>query len=275
MSNVKAVIFDWAGTIIDYGCMAPAFVFIKVFMKYGVNISEKEARAPMGLAKKDHVRALCKMPGIKEKWKKQHGKFPDNQDVENIYLELEPMLTKIVANYSDPIPGAVELLKKLKQTGIRSGSTTGYVQSMMNSVVPAAKRNGLIPESILCSSDVPGGRPKPWMCFMNAINLNVYPMNRLIKVGDTLADIQEGLNAGMWTVGVSLSGNEIGMTEGEVKMADKAALTIKNEKARRKMMAAGAHFVIDGVWDFLPVLEKIEDLIEQGETPYTYSRNYP
>ena len=270
MSNVKAVILDWAGTIIDYGCMAPSRVFIEVFMKYGVNISVEEVRVPMGLAKKEHLKVLCEMPGIREKWENRYGKLPDRQDVEGIYLELEPMLARIVVDYSNPIPGAVKLLENLKKKGIRSGSTTGYVQSMMDSVVPAAKKNGLIPESIVCSSDVPEGRPKPWMCFMNAINLNVYPMNCLIKVGDTLADIQEGLNAGMWTVGVSLSGNEIGMTEGEVKMMDKAALTIKNEKARRKLMAAGAHFVIDGVWDFLPVLEKIEDLIEQGETPYTY-----
>lgn len=175
MSNIKAVIFDWAGTIIDYGCMAPTLVFIEVFKKYDVNISVKEARGPMGLAKKEHLKVLCEMPGIRKKWENQYGKLPDRQDVEDIYLELESMFVKIVVDYSDPIPGAVKLLKNLKRKGIRSGSTTGYVQSIMDSVVPVAERKGLVPESIVCSSDVPGGRPKPWMCFMNAINLNVYP----------------------------------------------------------------------------------------------------
>lgn len=49
--KIEAVIFDWAGTTVDYGCFAPLEVFMKIFQKRGVEITAEEARKPMGLLK--------------------------------------------------------------------------------------------------------------------------------------------------------------------------------------------------------------------------------
>jgi len=120
LKNIKAVIFDWAGTIIDYGCMAPTQVFIEVFKRKNILITIEEARAPMGLAKKDHVSELLNLDTVREQWIREFGQFPSNADVEAIYAELEPALSIIVKNYSEPIPGAINLINSLKNTGYKS-----------------------------------------------------------------------------------------------------------------------------------------------------------
>ena len=54
------------------------------------------------------------------------------------------------------------------------------------------------------------------MCLKNAENLGVFPMEAIVKIGDTLPDVAEGINAGMWTIGLAKTGNEIGLTEEEI-----------------------------------------------------------
>ena len=67
-SFLQAVIFDWAGTTVDWGCQAPVLAFQKTFAEFSVPITSFEAREPMGLAKRDHVAALCGMPRIHASW---------------------------------------------------------------------------------------------------------------------------------------------------------------------------------------------------------------
>jgi phosphonoacetaldehyde hydrolase len=266
LNNIKAVIFDWAGTIIDYGCIAPTQVFIEVFRDREIIVTKEEARQPMGLAKKDHVRELFAIESIRKQWYAEYGRVPAEADVEDVYSELEPALTEIVKNYCEPIPGAVELINSLKGQGVKVGSTTGYVAEMMNNILPFTFEKGLRPDSIVNSSEVSSGRPAPWMIYLNSEILNVYPLSRMVKIGDTIADIQEGKNAGMWTIGVTQSGNELGLTPDEVTKADPEWLASKLEKARTKLLDAGADFVANGVWECASILEEIDRRIgEQHE----------
>jgi len=264
LNNIKAVIFDWAGTIIDYGCMAPTQVFIDVFGAKGITLSTEDARGPMGMAKKDHVRELMELDSIKKQWITKFGHIPSETDVEAIYAELEPSLAMVVKNFSTPIPGAVELINLLKSQGIKVGTTTGYVAGMMNNILPLAAVNGLIPDSVVNSSDVSAGRPFPWMIYRNCEMLNVFPLYQMVKIGDTVADIHEGVNAGMWTIGLTKSGNELGLSLAETEKADPIWLMEKIAFAGRKMLDAGADFVAEGVWDCLPALEEINLQIESG-----------
>ena len=264
LKNIRAVIFDWAGTIIDYGCMAPAQVFIEVFKGKNILINTEEARTPMGLAKKDHVRELFRLDTVQKQWMTEFGKLPSESDVEVIYAELEPFLAMIVKEHSDPIPGAIELINLLKSQGVKVGTTTGYVAEMMNNILPLATANGLIPDSVVNSSEVSVGRPFPWMIYRNCEKMNVYPPNRMVKIGDTVADIQEGINAGMWTIGLTKSGNQLGLSLAETENADTNWLSEKIAFAGRKLLDAGADFVVEGVWDCWPILEEIDLLMESG-----------
>lgn len=264
LNHIKAVIFDWAGTIIDYGCMAPTQVFIEVFLAKGLQLSIEEARSPMGLAKKDHVRELIRLDSIKKQWITKFGQIPSETDVEAIYAELEPSLAMVVKNFSTPIPGAIELINLLKSQGVKVGTTTGYVAGMMKNILPLTLASGLIPDSVVNSSEVSAGRPFPWMIYRNCEKLNVFPLNQMVKIGDTVADIQEGKNAGMWTIGLTKSGNELGLSLAETEKADPVWLQGKITLAGRKLLDAGADFVAEGVWDCMPVLEEINLQIESG-----------
>jgi phosphonoacetaldehyde hydrolase len=262
LRNIKAVIFDWAGTIIDYGCIAPTQVFIEVFREKEIIITMEEARIPMGLAKKDHVRELFKLGTVQKQWYCAYGRVPAEIDIELMYSELQPKLAAIVKNYTEPIPGAIELIEALKKQGVKVGTTTGYVTEMMENILPLSLAKGLIPDSIVTSSEVPSGRPAPWMIYRNCEKMNVFPMNQMVKIGDTLADIQEGINAGMWTIGLTKSGNELGLTLAETEKADPIRLAEKIALAGRKMINNGADFVAEGVWDCWSILEEIDEQIE-------------
>jgi phosphonoacetaldehyde hydrolase len=264
MKNIKAVIFDWAGTIIDYGCIAPTQVFIEVFSEKDIIITMEEARIPMGLAKKDHVRELFRLGTVQKQWYCTYGRVPAEIDVELMYSELEPKLTAIVKNYTEPIPGAIELIEALKRQGVKVGSTTGYVTEMMENILPLSFAKGLIPDSIVTSSEVPSARPYPWMIYRNCEKMNVYPLSQMVKIGDTIADIQEGINAGMWTIGLTKSGNELGLTLAETEKADPIWLAEKIILAGRKMINNGADFVAEGVWDCWSILEEIDEQIESN-----------
>ena len=75
------------------------------------------------------------------------------------------------------------------------------------------KLKDVLLDSTVCATDAPDGLPEPWMCLRNAENFGIFPMEAVVKIDDTLPNIDEGLNAGMWTIGLAKTGNEIGLNE--------------------------------------------------------------
>ena len=264
---LQAAVFDWAGTTVDYGCLAPAAVFIEVFKRQGVEITVEEAREPMGAHKMDHIRAVTQMPAVARRWREANGGAPAESDVEKMFEEFLPRQIDCIADYAEMIPGALETVSALRQRGLKIGSTTGYTREMMDVLVPEAKKRGYEPDSIVCATDVPRGRPDPWMCFSNAQNLGVYPMEAIVKVGDTLSDVAEGLNAGMWTIGLTKCGNELGLSESDADALPPEELSRRLNRATIRMTQAGAHYVVESIGDIFPCIDDIEQRLQRGEKP--------
>ena len=264
---VQAVVLDWSGTAVDYGSRGPAAVFQEVFKKYGVAVTLGEVRRFMGLMKKDHIRGMCGLPSVVEKWTAVHHRPPDAEYVEMLYRDIETLMPRVIPQYADPIPGLLDAIADFRSWGIRIGSTTGYTGPMVAVLVPHAREKGYEPDSVVCSTDVPAGRPFPWMCYRNAIQLGVYPMSAMVKIGDTLSDIEEGLNAGMWTVGLTQTGNELGLTEDAVHELPRAELNTRLSDIEQRFGKAGAHYVVPGIWDCPAVIDRINDRLARGENP--------
>ena len=264
---VKAVILDWAGTTMDYGCYAPAVVFIEVYKRRGVEISFEEAREPMGAHKKVHIRKISQIPAVAKRWQNVHGRPCTEDDVEAMFKDFIPLQLGCLADYADLIPGTLEALARFRKRGLKIGSTTGYTGEMMTLLLAQAKERGYVPDSTLCATDVPAGRPEPWMCLRNAENLGIYPMEAIVKIGDTLPDIEEGLNAGMWTVGLAKTGNEVGLNEEEIAALPPQDLERRLARARKRMAQAGAHYVVDGIGDCDPILDDVDARLARGEKP--------
>lgn len=265
--KIKAVIFDWAGTTVDYGCFAPLIAVQEIFKKYQIEPTMKEIRKPMGLSKIEHITKMLKMRRIKKLWKEKYRKKPSKEDVLKLYAEFETTLLKMLPFYAKPINGVVETVNKLKARNIKIGTTTGYTREMINIIEPLAKTHGYFPDSIVTSSDVQKGRPAPLMCFQNAVNLNVHPLQAIVKVGDTLTDIKEGINAGMWSIGVIIGSSLLGLSEMETETMTDKEFKKKIKKTTRKYRKAGAHFVIRKMEELPGVIDEIEKRLSRGLKP--------
>lgn len=266
-TSIKAVVFDWAGTLIDHGSRAPMGAFVKVLAEFQVPISVAEARAPMGLPKWDHINALLTHPDIAARWQKAHGAMPTDKDVDRVFEVYVPLNASVVTDFADPIPGAVEILSALRSRGIKLGSTTGYTREIMERLLPVATKAGLMLDNVVCAGDLKSGRPGPMMMYKCFIDLAVGPAWNVIKVDDTEAGIAEGLSAGSWTVGVSLSGNALGLSRDELAALTPAELADARARTRPTFERAGAHYIIDSVADLEPVLGQIEQRLARGERP--------
>ena len=264
---LKAVILDWAGTAVDYGSFAPTAVFLRLFESRNVKITPEDARSGMGLMKKDHLRTILARPQVAEAWIAAHGIAASEADIDDLFNNFVPLQISVLKEFAEPIPGFLDVVKELRERNMKIGTTTGYLRSMMEVLAPKAEENGYEPDCIVCPDEVPAGRPYPWMCYENAIRLGVYPMQAIVKVGDTLPDIEEGLNAGMWTVGLALTGNLLGLSELEVNALSPEEKDAAREKIGVQLYQAGAHYVIDGIWDLPDVLDDIEFRLAQGQHP--------
>lgn len=256
--RIKAVIFDWAGTVIDFGCFAPMHAFLQTFEKAGVPITDREAREPMGMLKWDHIQAILEMERVKGEWMAKFGTEPIDKDVDRLYVGFESTLMESLKSYTDPIPGVLETVDLLRAAGIKIGSTTGYTKGMMDVIVPEAKRKGYSPDCMVTSDEVKAGRPYPYMIFENMTELGVFPPESVVKVGDTVSDILEGRNAGVWTVAVITGSSELGLTQTEMETMEVTELAERMVQTRQTFEKAGADYIINSISQLPAVIEELE-----------------
>jgi phosphonoacetaldehyde hydrolase len=265
---LTAIIFDWAGTTVDYGSRAPVATLQEVFQEAGVPITVQEARLSMGIAKRDHIASILALSRVSSQWERAHSSKPANIDVDRLYARFMPKQLACLERYSHVLPGVPEAIEQLRARGLKIGSTTGYTRPMLDFLLTLAKGQGFSPDCAICPGDVPGGgRPAPWMCYLNAIRLEVRPLWTMVKIGDTPSDIAEGINAGMWTVGISRTGNEVGLTAAEWEAIPAAERPGALAGAGSRLREAGAHYVAETVADCLGIIDEIEACLAAGERP--------
>lgn len=266
-TRLEAVIFDWAGTLVDFGSFAPTRVFVEAFAQFGVMLSLDEARGPMGMGKWDHIRQLCDLPQIAQQYRQRFGVEPDDAAVTAIYERFLPLQLEKVAQYSDLIPGALQTVQALRQRGLKIGSCSGYPASVMQRVRERARNDGLELPCVVASDDVPRSRPAPAMALQNVVELGLDDVAGCVKVDDTAVGVEEGRRAGMWSVGLLLSGNAAGLTLPEYDALDDAGLQAVRNRARQVLEPAAPHYLIDSVAGLPAVLDDIAARLARGERP--------
>lgn len=162
---LRAVILDWAGTVVDFGCMAPADVFVHAFEAFGVPITVAEARAPMGRPKRDHIAAIIHGPRVAEAWAVRHGGRPSDADIDALYERFLPLQLAVVAERSTLVPGANEAIAGMRARGLKIGTTTGYPRRVMEVVERRAAEQGYRPDCVIAAEDTPSaGRARCRRC---------------------------------------------------------------------------------------------------------------
>ena len=271
-ARIAAVFMDWAGTAVDHGSLAPVRALENIFSEFGIRAPQTLIRKYMGLAKKDHIRKMLEEPEIQEQWIDLHdarggGASPQESDVVAMYAKFEPQMMEVLAGYATVITGVVDAVETMRSRGMKIAGTTGYTRPMLDRLEMLAAQQGYRTDRSLAPEDAGGGRPFPWMCYQLAMDLHIYPLSSCVKIGDTESDIAEGLNAGMWTVGVTRSGNTVGMSEDEWGKVDAAEQHKLLGRAEQELRAAGAHYTAETVAYTLPILDEIAERIASGELP--------
>lgn len=256
MKNIEAVIFDWAGTTVDYGCFAPVQAFVEIFRHYGIEPTMDEVREPMGMLKRDHIKTMLAMSRLHALWVEKYGKDPEETDIDSLYALFEEKLMSILDQFVDVKPGVLETVATLREKGIKIGSTTGYTDDMMAVVVPKAAENGYAPDVWFSPNAVGNaGRPYPYMIYKNMEALGVHSVENVLKVGDTISDIKEGKNAGIFTIGVVEGSSELGLTQEEYEVMGEQEKAEKIKKVKQNFLDVGADAVIMNMRELLDILK--------------------
>lgn len=265
--TLAAVVFDWAGTLVDFGSHAPMGAFVKLFARHGVEISIAEARRPMGLPKWQHIEALLLQPRIADAWFGRHGRAADSNDIDRLYEEFTPMSAEAARDHATLIPGVLDLVAALRLRGLRIGSTTGYNRAVMAAVLPVAAAQGLAPDNLVCAGDVSENRPSPLGMYRCFLDLEVWPAWRVLKVDDTVPGLLEGRHAGCWTAGVTASGNAMGLSLAEWRALGDDERSDRVAVAAAELRVASPNFTVPSVAALLPVIDEIEDRLRRGIRP--------
>jgi phosphonoacetaldehyde hydrolase len=267
MSEIVAVVFDWAGTVIDFGCLAPVRALEAAFAAEGVAITEAQARKDMGRAKRDHVAALIADADVSAAWEARFGAAPADADIDRLYHALEPLMREEAARHSVLIPGAAALAASLVEKGVKIGSATGYTREMMAGILPSAAAQGYAPAVVVCAEDTKIGRPSPLPMWQVLLELAAYPTWRCVKIDDAVVGIEEGRAAGAWTIGIAASGNGVGLSLEAWQALSHDEQQAKLAASEALLWEAGADFVIATIAEAGPVLEEIDRRIAAGERP--------
>ena len=172
------MIFDWAGTIVDFGSFAPTSIFVEAFKQgFDFEIDLEEAREPMGLGKWDHIQAVGRIPAVDKRWNEKFGRSMTSEDIDAIYAAFMPLQKAKVADHAKPILNAIEVVNGMKDKGIKIGSCSGYPREVMDVLIPVAADYGYKPDYVVATDDLPqGGRPAPFMALKNVIELLDTPL---------------------------------------------------------------------------------------------------
>jgi phosphonoacetaldehyde hydrolase len=266
--KIQGIVLDWAGTIVDFGSLAPMGAFVELFARHQIEITIAEARVPMGLPKIDHISALGRMPNIAVQWQALHSRPFNNADAQQLLSEFEPMSAKAALDRSDFIPGFMTAYHALKAQGMAFATTTGYTRKIMTPLIDIAHAQGFTPALVVCCDDVARSRPDPMGMEACLQSMGLQGKARqVIKVDDTAPGLAEGLAAGAWTVGVAVSGNALGWSHERWLQASAQDQAHAKTSASALLLAAGAHEVIDSVAELPDAIARIEQRMALGETP--------
>lgn len=265
--KIELVVFDWAGTTVDYGSGAPSEVFGKVFRAAGIDFTKEEIDGPMGLEKKAHIRRLLSTESGSRQWTEKYGRPWNEDDVDNLYENFEAALHEVVAERSDPLEGVPETVARLRKAGLKIGSTTGYNDWMMEQVRPRAAAGGYEPDCVVTPDTTGIGRPSPFMLFECMRRLHVYPACRVVKVGDTAVDMEEGVNAGTFCIGILTGSSLLGLTKEQYESMSEKELKARKEKAADLYFKAGADLVIDSIRDLPEAIDTLNGYLAEKVLP--------
>jgi phosphonoacetaldehyde hydrolase len=259
IQNVKGIIFDLAGTLIDTGCNAPVHAMTAAFARNGLLVTDEIVRVDMGLPKRAHIKAILDKPVVLNQWKSIFNNPPRDIDINRIYKYTNFELKRVVGYYSKPTPYAVELLHHLQANGILIGITTGYSREIIQALGDRIHKAGIIYNNLVCADEVSNPRPQAGMVNKILDNWKIYnySLYQYIKIGDTVADIQEAHSANLVSCQVIDTCSDIGqlIKNKKTRSANRELINSRKYCVKNKFEKTGAEFYCNNLYDILETLK--------------------
>jgi phosphonoacetaldehyde hydrolase len=225
MARIRGIVFDVAGTLVDYGSQAPMNALRRVFREHcGITVGDVLLSQSMGKSKWEHfshIASAFKIPLDVQKHVFKTAYLPIQYDE--------------IHKRAEWIPGVVATLHELARYNIHIACTTGYTGDMMEIIWNKMMKDrvpvdvAVTTDTVFCRNQymskemikppIPG-RPSPAMIQVIKY-IWAMPSDAMVKVGDTVADVLEGKAAGMRTVAVTETGVIIGTKESRRQAMEK------------------------------------------------------
>ena len=217
MGPIELVVFDLAGTTVDDGTGTVLQALVEAVREHDLPGTRDELNALMGMNKRE-VFGILSARRAGDPW---HDVAAESAAVSRASeAALETFLGRMRAAYERhlaPIPGAEETFAFLRARGVKIATDTGFDRTINAIIMERLDWPGRLIDLSVCSSDVPRGRPAPYMIHRAMQQLDVLDVRRVMKVGDSPADLDEGSNAGCGEVIGVLSGAHTAATLGAVR----------------------------------------------------------
>lgn len=228
---IELAVFDMAGTTINDRDEVYR-VLREATEREGANYSDEVFQQWMGTEKKWAIENLLRLGGV-EVDEELHEKVWEwfRAELRRTYTDNPPR----------PLPGIEEALATLREQGIKVALTTGFAREIADLIIDSMGwRPGETFDASSTGDEVEAGRPAPDMIETLMVELGVDDTAAVISVGDTSADVQSALNAGVTSVGV-----------------------LTGHLSREDFAAEGAHLVLESVADLPETLADLPAAVKQ------------
>jgi phosphonatase-like hydrolase len=183
MKQIDLVVFDMIGTTVEASPKIPQ-AFQAAFEDAGIALSARDIDAVRGKSKREAIKELLT----------SHGATTDLSD--EVYGTFKSHLIECYRN--GPVramPGSEETFRWLHDHGIRIALTTGFDREVAQLLIRKLGWDNIV-NTIVCNDDVAKGRPAPDLIMAAMDRLNYVDVARVVSVGDTISDLEAGVNAG-------------------------------------------------------------------------------
>jgi phosphonatase-like hydrolase len=197
--EIKLVVFDIAGTTVkDNGEIAVSFQ--KAMENFGYSVPVEKINPLMGYKKTEAIKMMLQVY-------QEDITVMSEEYINRIHTRFIELMVEYYAKTKDlqPLSNAENIFAYLKERNIKIGLNTGFTTDITNVII---ERLGWLQNKVVnyvvSSNEVIAGRPHPFMIQKMMQQAGIDDPKKVVKIGDTEVDINEGKNAGcLYSIGVT------------------------------------------------------------------------
>lgn len=256
---IRAVIFDLAGTTIDYGNQAPALAIRKAFKQFGVEVSLKELQCNAEWEPLVQIKRIMTESDVQKRWYIKHPDVSLEEGISQVAKWFNRNILEILPQIAKVKSGLPTLISYFRTQGIRFATTTRYTNEMLAKILPLVSEQGFDPQINITAADFEDSADVgPEMVRQAMTKLRIRNAQSVIKVGDTPRDIYEGKAAGVITIGMIEGSSLIGLSQSEFSVLPFAHRNSLKNRVAAELEKAGADYVVENTKDLMRLIKELD-----------------